>query len=151
MGGNAEDAAALGEAMVASKREEMDREIDHLLIVQSENLRRYWEVKLLTLLHCHLHHINFRHTYKYMSPALCSPDIAVPGGWSQLHGMSLMPIPVYTVLQSLHPTLSCDVLEGQLKGCKVDRASPTYCMCLASKICADALTSTNHHYLALPT
>ncbi len=30
--------------MVASKREEMDREIDHLLIVQSENLRRYWEV-----------------------------------------------------------------------------------------------------------
>ena len=44
MGGNAEDAAALGEAMVASKREEMDREIDHLLIVQSENLRRYWEV-----------------------------------------------------------------------------------------------------------
>lgn len=45
MGGNAEDAAALGEAMVASKREEMDREIDHLLIVQSENLRRYWEVR----------------------------------------------------------------------------------------------------------
>lgn len=30
--------------MVASKREEMDREIDHLLITQSENLRRYWEV-----------------------------------------------------------------------------------------------------------
>ena len=41
--GSAED-AALGEAMVASKREEMDREIDHLLITQSENLRRYWEV-----------------------------------------------------------------------------------------------------------
>lgn len=40
---SAED-AALGEAMVASKREEMDREIDHLLITQSENLRRYWEV-----------------------------------------------------------------------------------------------------------
>ncbi|KAL3143980.1 hypothetical protein ABBQ32_003790 [Trebouxia sp. C0010 RCD-2024] len=39
---SAED-AALGEAMVASKREEMDREIDHLLITQSENLRRYWE------------------------------------------------------------------------------------------------------------
>ncbi|KAA6419525.1 MAG: BRCA1-associated -like [Trebouxia sp. A1-2] len=39
---SAED-AALGEAMVASKREEMDREIDHLLIMQSENLRRYWE------------------------------------------------------------------------------------------------------------
>lgn len=33
--------------MVASKREEMDREIDHLLIVQSENLRRYWEVSSL--------------------------------------------------------------------------------------------------------
>ena len=30
--------------MVASKREEMDREIDHLLITQSDNLRRYWEV-----------------------------------------------------------------------------------------------------------
>lgn len=30
--------------MVASKREEMDREIDHVLISQSENLRRYWEV-----------------------------------------------------------------------------------------------------------
>ena len=30
--------------MVASKREEMDREIDHVLITQSENLRRYWEV-----------------------------------------------------------------------------------------------------------
>ena len=45
MGGNAAEAAALGEAMVASKREEMDREIDHLLIVQSENLRRYWEVR----------------------------------------------------------------------------------------------------------
>ena len=41
---SAED-AALGEAMVASKREEMDREIDHLLIMQSENLRRYWEVR----------------------------------------------------------------------------------------------------------
>lgn len=41
---SAED-AALGEAMVASKREEMDREIDHVLITQSENLRRYWEVK----------------------------------------------------------------------------------------------------------
>ena len=40
---SAED-AALGEAMVASKREEMDREIDHVLITQSENLRRYWEV-----------------------------------------------------------------------------------------------------------
>ncbi len=43
---SAED-AALGEAMVASKREEMDREIDHLLIMQSENLRRYWEVRPL--------------------------------------------------------------------------------------------------------
>lgn len=42
---SAED-AALGEALVASKREEMDREIDHLLITQSENLRRYWEVSL---------------------------------------------------------------------------------------------------------
>ncbi len=45
---SAED-AALGEAMVASKREEMDREIDHLLIMQSENLRRYWEVSPLTV------------------------------------------------------------------------------------------------------
>ena len=34
--------------MVASKREEMDREIDHLLITQSENLRRYWEVSRCT-------------------------------------------------------------------------------------------------------
>lgn len=45
---SAED-AALGEAMVASKREEMDREIDHLLIMQSENLRRYWEVRPLAV------------------------------------------------------------------------------------------------------
>ena len=45
---SAED-AALGEAMVASKREEMDREIDHLLIMQSENLRRYWEVSPLAV------------------------------------------------------------------------------------------------------
>lgn len=35
--------------MVASKREEMDREIDHLLIMQSENLRRYWEVSPLAV------------------------------------------------------------------------------------------------------
>lgn len=40
--------------MVASKREEMDREIDHVLITQSENLRRYWEVStpLLDLVGC---------------------------------------------------------------------------------------------------
>lgn len=75
---SAED-AALGEAMVASKREEMDREIDHLLITQSENLRRYWEVRInlqakLRLLEHHtcicvvLRRMLFRTAYQ---PCLC--------------------------------------------------------------------------------
>ena len=69
MGGNAEDAAALGEAMVASKREEMDREIDHLLIVQSENLRRYWEVR---------HH------------ACCGSNLACMSSYTQGHAVRLL-------------------------------------------------------------